>query len=442
MSRLPLIFLIAGEASGDQLGADLMATLQATQEVRFAGIGGEAMAAQGLQSLFPMEELSLMGFVSILRDLPNLLRRLRLTVKTIQAMQPDVVVTIDAPEFSLRVMKRLHKMPQRPRLIHYVAPTVWAWRPGLAKKVARFLDHLLCLYPFEPPYFEKHGLKATFVGHPIAQEDVINWIATAPAEPRNDGKRERHCEEQSDEAIQRDMSPKKRDPDLLCVLPGSRLSELDMLLPVFGQTVTLLKKEIPHLKVILPTLPSLEKRMSQESRQWPVDVQIVVGDAARREAFQKASIALAASGTVALQLSAAQLPFVVAYKMNKLNEWIVRLFVTTPWACMVNILLAFQRLGPTFVLNRQARRLVPTPWIPEFIQEDCTPEKITPALLKLYQDQDARSHQITAMKEAVSLLKAPHSLAAQVVLDSSPQKKKGMVKSSPKVKYCIDHGCK
>ncbi len=226
MSSGTLIFLIAGEPSGDKLGADLMASLKKNQNVRFMGIGGEAMKAEGLDSLFPMEELSLMGIFSILRDLPNLLRRLRYTVKTIQEMRPDMVITIDSPDFSFRVMKRLHKLPSRPKLVHYVAPTVWAWRPGRARKIAQFLDHLLCLYPFEPPLFEKHGLKSTFVGHPIARATF------------------KTC---------------KRDPNLLCVLPGSRRSEIKMLLPIFRETITLVKKEVPALKIIIPTLPALKE---------------------------------------------------------------------------------------------------------------------------------------------------------------------------------------
>ena len=201
MSHSPLIFLIAGEASGDQLGADLMTSLKKMEDVRFAGIGGEAMAAQGLQSLFPMEELSLMGFFSILCHLRSLLQRLTYTVAMIQTLKPDVVVTIDAPEFSFRVMERLHKLPQRPRLIHYVAPTVWAWRPGRAKKVVRFLDHLLCLFPFEPPYFEKYGLKTTFVGHPIAKDICVRVEVAGLLSPRRslgrsarNDERGRHCE--------------------------------------------------------------------------------------------------------------------------------------------------------------------------------------------------------------------------------------------------------
>lgn len=384
MSRIPLIFIIAGEASGDQLGADLMASLKELKEVRFAGIGGPAMAAQGLTSLFPMEELSLMGIGGILRQLPHLLHRLSSTVEAIQKMKPDLVVTIDAPEFSFRVMKRLHKLPARPRLIHYVAPTVWAWRPGRARKISTIVDRLLCLYPFEPPYFEKYGLKTIFVGHPVAKE------------------------KDSGEVVM-----KNHNPDLLCLLPGSRRSEIETLLPIFGQTVMLLKQEIPSLKVILPTLPSMKSLVERETQGWPIDVQIVVGDEARKAAFQNAAVALAASGTVALQLAAAGLPFVIAYKVGKINEWIGKALLKTPWVCMVNILLAFHTFGPDFVLNRKAKEKVKDLWIPEFLQDDCRPENLKTALMRLLQDPEARHRQEQAMKQAVSLLKAPSHIAAE-----------------------------
>lgn len=354
-----------------------MMSLKKIQDVRFQGIGGDAMKAQGLQSLFPMEELSLMGIVSILSDLPNLLRRLRFTVQTIREMKPDIVVTIDAPEFSLRVMKRLHKMDQKPRLIHYVAPTVWAWRAGLAKKVAGFLDHLLCIYPFEGPYFEKHGLKTTFVGHPIAKETLPKM---------------------------------SRSPDLLCVLPGSRRSEVELLLPVFKETIEILRKTLPNLKVVIPTVPSVEAAVRQHVQAWSGDVHVVVGEKARKEAFQTSYVALAASGTVALQLSAAGLPFVIAYKVNTMNAWLVKLLVKTPWACMVNILLAFQKYG---ALQKDK---VSVPWIPEFLQENCTPEKLAPALLNLFKDTQARERESHAMEEAIALLKAPPDRAAKAVL--------------------------
>jgi lipid-A-disaccharide synthase len=286
-----------------------------------------------------------------------------LTVQTIQKLKPDVVVTIDAPEFSFRVMKKLHKFSHRPGLIHYVAPTVWAWRPGRAKKIARFLDHLLCLYPFEPPLFEKYGLRSTFVGHPVAHELA---------------------------------QEKKRDPDLLCLLPGSRASEVKTLLPIFGQTVEILHKDFPHLKIVIPTLSSVEKWVQEEVKNWSINVEIIRGDEARRAAFQKASVALAASGTVALQLAAAGLPCVIAYKIGKVSGWIARLLIKVKWACMVNILL-----------RREA--------IPEFLQKDCISENLAFAVEQLLKDPKMREAQVKAMKQAISLLNAPREAAASVV---------------------------
>lgn len=385
MSHIPLIFIIAGEPSGDQLGADLMAHLKSLKEVRFAGIGGPAMTAEGLTSLFPMEELSIMGLVGVLRNLPHLLRRLSYTVQTIQQIKPDVVVTIDAQEFSYHILKRVRKYPQRPRLIHYVAPTVWAYRPGRARKIAAVADRLLCLYPFEVPYFEKHGLKTVFVGHPEAKEKFV--------------------------------IKKERDPNLLCVLPGSRHSEIKALLPIFGETVKLLKKDIPNLRVVIPTLSSMEPLVLQGTQDWPLDAQIIVGDEARQITFQKASVALAASGTIALQLSAAGLPFVIAYKVGKINEWIGRVVLKTPWVCMVNILLAFHTFGAGFVLTRKAKEKIKEPWIPEFLQQDCNPENLKSALIKLFKDPKAQNRQKQAMYEVIDLLKTQPQAAAQAVLE-------------------------
>jgi lipid-A-disaccharide synthase len=384
MSQPPLIFIIAGEASGDQLGADLMASLTSLREVRFAGIGGEAMQAHGLQSLFPIEELSIMGVLGVIRNIPPLLKRLRQTVEAIQKLKPTVVITIDTQEFSTRVMKRLHGLPDRPRLIHYGAPTVWAWRPWRARSLAGILDRLLCLYPFEPPYFEKYGLKTTFVGHPIGKIKVIE---------------------------------EKREENLLCVLPGSRRSEIETLLPLFGQAVERIQKKIPTLKVMIPTLPFLELMVRTRVQNWPCEVEIVISDNARRHAFQKASAALAASGTVALQLSAARLPFIIAYKMGRFNGWIGKIFLRTPWVCMVNILLAFQKLGDGFILTSGAIKLIPTPWIPEFIQEKCTPENLSSAVVTLLKDQKVRTQQRDAMAKAITLLQAPPKAAAKAILE-------------------------
>ena len=312
-------------------------------------------------------------------------------------------------------------------------------------ELVRFLilwTGFLCLYPFEPPYFEKYGLKTVFVGHPVASPhaslrapEVIRLEPSLRAERSNPEITtmpaghatpflEKNMINSSGISNLTGLLRSARNDDhryeknLLCLLPGSRRSEIETLMPIFAQTVILLKKEMPDLHVILPTLPTMKTFVEEKTQDWPVPVQIVVGEVARDEAFSHASVALAASGTVALQLAAAGLPFIIAYKVSKVNEWIARALLNTPWACMVNVLLAFDHLGPGFVLNRQAKEKVKEPWIPEFLQQDCTPENLAEALIKLFRDPKARHHQEQAMIQAIELLKAPPYVAAQSVLEA------------------------
>lgn len=379
MSR-PLIFLVAGEPSGDLIGARLMGALKELTggEVDFAGIGGERMAEQGLNSLFPMEELSIMGLAEILPRARHLLRRIAETADTAQRLSPDVMVTIDAPGFSFRVGRRLPD--RRFPLIHYVAPTVWAWRPGRARKIAQFLDHLLVLLPFEPPYFEREGLPATFVGHPI--------IETAAG--TGDGARFR-----AEHGI-------PADARLLCVLPGSRRTEVTKLLPVFGETVRLLAEARPGLRVVVPTVAGVEQQVRAAVDQWPGNPVVFRGDQVKHDAFAASDAALAASGTVALELAMARLPSVIAYKVQPLTAWIARRLIKVRYANLVNI-----------ILDRPA--------VPEFLQDDCRPALLAPAVLKLIDDPAESAAQRQAAAEAVRSLgqggTPPSSRAAAVVLE-------------------------
>jgi len=376
----PLIFLVAGEPSGDLIGARLMGALKELTggEVDFAGIGGERMAEQGLNSLFPMEELSIMGLAEILPRARHLLRRIAETADTAQRLSPDVMVTIDAPGFSFRVGRRLPD--RRFPLIHYVAPTVWAWRPGRARKIAQFLDHLLVLLPFEPPYFEREGLPATFVGHPI--------IETAAG--TGDGARFR-----AEHGI-------PADARLLCVLPGSRRTEVTKLLPVFGETVRLLAEARPGLRVVVPTVAGVEQQVRAAVDQWPGNPVVFRGDQVKHDAFAASDAALAASGTVALELAMARLPSVIAYKVQPLTAWIARRLIKVRYANLVNI-----------ILDRPA--------VPEFLQDDCRPALLAPAVLKLIDDPAESAAQRQAAAEAVRSLgqggTPPSSRAAAVVLE-------------------------
>jgi lipid-A-disaccharide synthase len=375
----PLIFLVAGEPSGDALGASLMAGLRKLRpDVRFAGIGGERMAAEGLESLFPMAELAVMGLAEVLPRLPNLIRRIRQTAAAVAGMRPAALVTIDAPDFCFRVARKLkgRGIP----LIHYVAPTVWAWRPGRAAKIARFLDHLLVLLPFEPPYFQREGLPCTFVGHPVVESGA----------DRGDGARFRAAHGIPAEA------------PLLCVLPGSRMGEVTRLLPVFREAVVLLAGRHPDLRVVVPTVANVAATVRDAVAGWPVPVVAVEGQGARYDAFAASNAALAASGTVALELALAGTPTVIAYRVNALTAWLARRLIRVPYVNLVNILLD-------------------TAAVPELLQEDCRPDRLAASLLVLLDDPVARRHQREDAARALRMLghggPSPGDRAAEAVLE-------------------------
>lgn len=385
-SEAPLIYLIAGEASGDALGASLMTALKTRlgTAVRFAGVGGPLMADEGLDSLFPMDDLAVMGLAEVVPRLPQLLTRMAETRADILAKNPAVLVTIDAPDFCFRVAKKVKAIRPDLPIVHYVAPTVWAWRPKRAKAVAQFLDHMLCLYPFEPPYFEREGLAATFIGHPIA----LSMGAQPGGEDRAADFRARH-------GIPVDMQ-------VLAVLPGSRGGELDRLLPVFGETLARLWAAGWRGRVVVPTLTRHGDRIAVAVRGWPGDPLVVTGNDEKWRAFAAADTALAASGTVTLELAAAGVPTVIAYRVSGVTAAIARRLIRTPHAGLVSILLGEEVM-------------------PEFIQDDCTAARIVPALRTLLDDQAARATQRGHFKQAMTMLKGPAdgpaAAAADVVAD-------------------------
>lgn len=379
-AEAPLVFLVAGEPSGDALGARLMAALKARTggAVRFAGVGGEAMAAEGLQSLFPMAELSVMGLAEVLPRLPGLARRLGETARAARRLEPAAVVTIDAPDFCFRLARRL-KGAGFP-LIHYVAPSVWAWRPGRARAIARFLDGLLALLPFEPPYFEREGLACTFVGHPVVECGA----------------------DKGDGAAFRARYGLGADTPLLCVLPGSRRSETARLLPIFAATVGRLRRRHPDLAVVVPVIGDIAETVAGAVTAWPVPVLVVRDKSEKYDAFAAATAALAASGTVALELALAGAPTVIAYRLNPLTAWLARRLLRVRYVSLVNL-----------VLDR--------PVMPELLQEDCRPERLEEALGGLLGDAAARAVQAEAGREALERLgyggASPGERAAAAVLD-------------------------
>ncbi len=358
------IFIIAGEMSGDVLGAGLMQSLRARHDgkIEFRGVGGDLMTAQGLHSIFPMSEIAVMGFAELIPHIPRVLRRINETVRAIREWQPDVVVTIDAPGFNKRVAKKLGrgKIP----LIHYVAPSVWAWRPGRAKTMAQLFDHLLCLFPCEPPYFQREGLAASFIGHPVVDSDLGNGRGAQFRAAHN-------IDAQS---------------PILCLLPGSRRGEVTRLLPLFLQCFHVLKSSHPNMRAVIPTVPHL---LDTVRGMTDADIIVTADHAIKKDIFAASTVALAASGTVSLELAKVKLPMVIAYKVNALSAFIARRLVKLQYFTLTNILL-----------NRPA--------IPEFFQEQATVENLTGAIDGLIQNEPARTAQIKSGQEALQLLQAAH----------------------------------
>jgi lipid-A-disaccharide synthase len=337
--KVPLVYVVAGEASGDLLGGRLIKALKVlyNNHVEFAGVGGESMTREGLSSLFPMQELSLMGLFEIIPHLPNLIARLSQTRDNIQLLKPDVVVTIDSPEFNFRLGKNLKKMGIP--VVHYTMPSVWAWREGRAEKVSRFLSKGLALLPFEPPYFERYGLACEFVGHPIieAPELVIK---------ENDFRARYGIHDET---------------PLISVLPGSRSSEVKRLLPVFAEAVKRLAQKHPNLTIVVPTLRHFRNEIEEEVMGWGVPCIVTVDSFEKFRAMHASNAALAASGTVALELALLNVPMVIGYKINSLTAAIVKRLIKIPYACLVNIILE-------------------KPVVPEYIQEACVPGSLVGAL--------------------------------------------------------------
>lgn len=345
----PLVFLTATEPSGDLMGAGLMEALRRLTDdrIRFAGIGGERMAAQGLDSLFPVGELAIMGVAELLPRARQLLRRVRETTDAALASDPDLVVTIDSWAFSSRIATRL-KGRRRCPLIQFVAPKVWAWRPGRARKLAQLVDHLLVQLPFEPAFFAGYGLDTTFVGHPI--------IETAAG--RGDADRFRRTYGIA------------ADAPLLTVLPGSRRSEIQRLLPVFGASVGRLCADIPGLRLAVPTVGTVESAVREAVAGWPGGPVVTLGDRDKYDAFAASRAALAASGTVALELALAGLPAVITYRVNPVSAWLARPLIRVKYVNLVNI-----------ILDR--------PVVPELLQGDCTAERIVGEVMRLMCDPAA-----------------------------------------------------
>ena len=339
------IFIIAGEDSGDKLGSAIIDRLREAFDgsINFVGIGGNGMMNRGLDSIFPMSDLSVMGLVEIALQYPNLKNRLNQTIQSILDEKPDILLTIDAPEFCFRVAKKIKLLNKNIPIAHYVAPSVWAWRPNRAKKISEFVDHILALFPFEPRYFRDVGIKCDFVGHPIVTESL--------------------ADEESIAEFKNEYS--LTDEPLILCLPGSRKSEIDRLMPVFGKTLEKFSNILPSARFVLPSTPNIYEYSKKYLGSMPKDVIFLSPEKIgidkylkfKKASFKISSLALAASGTVSLELAANNTPMVIGYDMGFLSRQIIGLMLKTETVNLVNLITGNRNIPECLGANFKSENL-------------------------------------------------------------------------------------
>jgi lipid-A-disaccharide synthase len=374
------IFLIATEESGDRLGANLMKVLRQRlgDAVLFEGVGGRAMAREGLESLFPIEELSIIGLAAVVTQLPKILGLIKETAAVVIEASPDILVIIDSPDFTHRVAKRVRASDPRIAIVDYVSPSVWAWRPGRARAMLKYVDHVLALLPFEPEAYRRlRGPPCSYVGHPLTEQ--LPSLRPNPDEARR----------------------RAESPPVLLVLPGSRRSEIRHHMAVFGEALGRLQGEGVSFELVLPTMPHLQEAVVDAVKGWPIQPQVVIGEQEKRAAFRIAHAALAKSGTVTLELALAGVPMVTAYRTGSMEAWILRRAIKVNSVILANLVI-----GENVV--------------PEFLQEDCTPEKLSQALRDVLGDSELRRKQLEAFAKIDSIMSTgnqpPSTRAADIVL--------------------------
>ena len=378
----PLIYVIAGEVSGDIIGAKLIREIKRLKKNKFsfAGVGGEQMTNEGVQSLFPISEMAVMGIFELVPHVPNLIRRIHETVQDIIAKKPVAVISIDSKAFTMRVAKLIQKKQKESdkeiKLIHMVAPTVWAWRPGRAKNVSKFLDHLLTLFPFEPPFFMRHGLPTTFIGHPLAEQPV-------------------GCN-----SVYRNTHNVDEATKIISLLPGSRPGEIKRLLPTFKKTLDLLLKKYPNIHIAMPTVVSVKGMLRRETLGWKTPVSIITDPGMKLNALAASSVALAASGTVTLELALAKVPSVIAYKVNPLSA-IIGYFLVNQDAVVL----------PNKLMGKEI--------FPLYLQWKCTPCNLYKAVTQKIENP---TDQLIEVSDAIRDMLRPNkqssqSLAAQIIIN-------------------------
>ncbi len=382
------IFIIAGEESGDNLGSKLMHQLKRKDHhLQFVGIGGSKMMKEGLESIFPMQELNLMGFMEVLPHASKLMKRIDQTVETIIAEKPDLLVTIDSPGFNCRVAKKLKQKNIDVKKLHYVAPTVWAYKPGRAKKWAKLFDHLLCILPWEPPYFEQEGLKTTFIGHPVFEDIHILSF-------------------EEKQALRADYNYLPEDK-LIAILPGSRMGEIKMLLPTFIEASKKIYQQEPNVKFILMPTESMRGEVVKHDHQIPNCITISDHEE-KRKLLQICEAAIVKSGTISLEVAALKAPAVICYKINPLSHWMIRKMIKIDYANLINI---------------SADKEV----IRELIQDECTSDNIAAEMLKLIKSDAIRHGQIEEANFELAEMgmgshEMPSERAAEVVMEMLSEK--------------------
>jgi lipid-A-disaccharide synthase len=378
-SEIVDVFLVAGEESGDRLGAALMRALRERTggQVRFVGVGGREMAAEGVASLYPIADLPIIGFSAIPRRLPKILRLMRLTVKAVVAKRPHVLVVIDSPGFTQGIARRVRAADPTIAIVQYVSPSVWAWRPGRARAMRAYIDHVLALLPFEPAVHQRlGGPPCTYVGHPLVEQV-------------------RNLRPNLEEARRRLAAP-----PVLLVLPGSRAGEIERLLGVFSDAVALVRDRLGSLEVVVATVPHLMDPIRTAMARWPLRARIVVESADKQAAFRTATVALAKSGTVTLELALAGVPMIAAYKVTALEYLAVGrgILKRLPSIILTNLLL-----GENVV--------------PELLQHNCTAEKLAAALLPLFGDTPERRRQVEAFSRLDAIMEVGSSVPAMRAAD-------------------------
>lgn len=376
MNRPLKVYIIAGEQSGDLLGARVMDALKRKTDVCFYGIGGETMEGAGLKSLFDIRDLSVMGFLEVVPKIPKILSRLNMLVQDIVRKKPDVILTIDAYSFAIRVHKKLKKMGCSIPHVHLVAPQVWAWKKGRAKTIGQVVDYLFCLLPGEPALFQPYGMASCFVGHPVLESGA------------DKGNADRFCKKYGIE----------KGAKIIALLPGSRHNEVAYLMPVFMQAAKKLKEKIPSAHFVLPTVPPVRKEVQQQADDSGLPCTLISGATDRYDAFAACDFAIAASGTISLELALAKVPHLIAYKLNPLTAWAIKKIITVKYVNLLNLLMD-------------------TPVIPELLQEQCTADNIVKTALTLMGDKkQAQQAELALAQLRADQKKTPSDLIADKLI--------------------------